>query len=188
MSNIQFSNLETERLIIRRFRESDAEPFFAYRTRPEVYTYQGERWVDFTHEQAAQFVRDQLDSGFGVPDTWVQLAVELKEAGQLIGDLGIHSLPHDTRQAEIGFTIHPDFQKKGYGIEAVLRLIEYLFTSLQLHRVIAITDVRNKASICLIEKTGMRREGLFLKNTWNKGEYTDEYLYALLREEWSHYE
>ena len=47
MSTIKFGNMETERMILRKFKESDTEAFFKYRTDPRVALYQGERWIDY---------------------------------------------------------------------------------------------------------------------------------------------
>jgi RimJ/RimL family protein N-acetyltransferase len=184
MSNIKFYNIETERLILRKFKESDTETFFKYRTNPQVALYQGERWVNFKFEQAIEFVKEQMNSEPGIPDSWFQIAIELKDNRDLIGDCAIHTLPQDINQVEIGVTLNPLYQNKGFGAETVKHLIEYIFNVLNKHRVIAITDVRNKNSIKLLERIGMRKEGHFIKNAWNKGEYTDEYLFALLKEEW----
>ena len=171
-------------MILRKFKESDAEVFFEYRTNPQVSLYQGEGWVNFGLEQAEEFVKEQMDSEPGKPDTWFQIAIELKDTGYLIGDLAIHTLPQDINQVEIGFALSPIYQNIGFGIEVVRALLGYIFNVLNKHRVIAITDVRNKPSIKLLEKVGMRKEGHFIKNVWNKGEYTDEYSFALLKEEW----
>jgi RimJ/RimL family protein N-acetyltransferase len=185
MENKHFGNIETERLILRKFKEEDPEKFFEYRTNPQVALYQGERWINFTLEEAMDFVKEQIGFEPGIPGTWFQIAIELKDTGNLIGDLAIHTLSEDLNQVEIGFTLSPTYQNKGFGIEAVKCLIGYIFKVLDKHRIIAITDVRNQASIKLLEKTGMRREGHFIKNAWNKGEYTDEYLFAILNEEWN---
>lgn len=184
MDNMKFCCIESERLVLRKFKESDAETFFEYRTNPQIALYQGEVWVNYTYEQAVGFVKEQMNSEPGIPDAWFQIAIELKNTGSLIGDLAIHTLPQDRNQVEIGFTVSPSFQNKGFAVEAVNCLLRYIFNVLKKHRVIAITDVRNKSSIKLIEKIGMRKEGHFIKNAWNKGEYTDEYLFALLKEEW----
>lgn len=184
MSIGKFDNIESDRLLLRRFRESDAECFLAYRTKPEVFRYQGEGWENYTFEQAVKFVKEQMDFGPGLPDTWFQIAIELKAEGRLIGDCAIHTLPHDLKQAEIGFTLDPIYQRRGYAAEAVSCLLGYIFKELDMHRVIAVADVRNEASVKLLQKLGMRREGHFIKNAWYRGEYTDEYLYAILKEEW----
>jgi RimJ/RimL family protein N-acetyltransferase len=184
MSDKKFSNIETERIILRKFKESDADAFFKYRPNPQVALYQGEGWENYKFEQAVEFVKEQMNFEPGIPDTWFQIAIELKDTGNLIGDCAIHTLPQDINQVEIGFTLDPMYQNKGFGTEAIKCLLGYIFNVLNKHRVIAVTDVRNKNSIKLLEKIGMRREGYFIKNAWNKGEYTDEYLFALLKEEW----
>ena len=63
-------------------------------------------------------------------------------------------------------------------------MLNYAFTKLELHRVIAITDCENERSVALLSRLGMRREGHFIQNIWFKGKWGDEYLYAVLREEW----
>lgn len=183
MDNTNYSSIETQRLMLRKFKESDAVAFFEYRTNPQVALYQGEGWIDYKLEQALEFAKEQMNFKPGIPNTWFQIAIELKCTGELIGDIGLHTL-EDINQVEIGFTLNPMYQNKGYGIEAVKCLIGYIFNVLNKHRVIAIADVRNQNSTKLLEKIGMRKEGHFIKNAWNKGEYTDEYLFAMLKEEW----
>jgi [ribosomal protein S5]-alanine N-acetyltransferase len=63
-------------------------------------------------------------------------------------------------------------------------LLDYLFGDLNLHRVVAITDAENRAAARLLEKLGLRREGVFVENVWFKGAWGSEFLYALLRREW----
>lgn len=184
MSDINFMDLQTDRLILRRFRETDAAEFFEYRTDPQVALYQGEGWTNYTIEQAVEFVKEQMNSQPGIPDTWFQIAIELRETGKLIGDCGIHTLSLDPKQVEIGFTLDRMQQGKGLGTEAVKCLLEYVFKDLDMYRVIASVDVRNYPSFRLLERIGMRREGHFIKNIWYKGEYASEYLYAQLKEEW----
>lgn len=179
----KFVQLETARLILRRFRPGDENSFLEYRVAPEVMQYQGNGFLWFTAEDAARFVLEQSSDTHGKPDTWFQIALESKDTGALIGDLGLHTLD-DIQQAEIGFTIAPPHQNQGYAIEAVRALLHYLFIDCCLHRVIAIADVRNKPSVQLLERLGMRREGCFLQSSWNNGEYTDEYQYALLGDEY----
>lgn len=188
MSDRKFTNIEAERIILRKFKESDVEAFLKYRTKPEVVLYQGERWENYKLEQAIEFVNEQMNFEPNIPDTWSQIAIELKTAGALIGDCAIHTLPQDTNQVEIGYTLDPLYQNKGFGKEAVKCLLRYIFNVLNKHRVIAITDVRNKSSIKLLENIGMRKEGHFIKNAWYRGEYTDEYLFALLKEEFTEWD
>lgn len=113
------------------------------------------------------------------------MAIELRETGAVIGDCGLHAIRDQPLQMEIGFTLALECQGHGYATEAVGRLVDYVFSALQKHRVVAITDARNVAAVRVLERLGMRREGHFLEHVWFKGSWGDEYLYALLRKEWS---
>jgi aminoglycoside 6'-N-acetyltransferase len=88
-------------------------------------------------------------------------------------------------QAEIGFTLAPEYQGKGYATEAVRGLLNHLFVERNLHRVSAECDARNAASAGLLKRLGFRDEGLRLQNTWFKGEWTDDLFFGLLRSDWS---
>lgn len=182
MNQVGFSSIESERIILRKFKETDIENFYKYRSNPKVSLYQG--WDNYKYEQAIEFIEKQKNFEPNIPGTWFQVAIELKNNNNLIGDCAIHTLKEDPSQVEVGFTIEPIYQGKGYAVEALRCLFDYLFNTLSKHRVIARTDARNIRSINLLEKLGMRREGYFIKNAWYKGEYTDEYLYAMLKEEW----
>jgi aminoglycoside 6'-N-acetyltransferase len=90
----------------------------------------------------------------------------------------------DPRLCEIGFTLAPGYQGRGYGTEAVRLLLSYLFITRSKHRISACCDARNAASAALLERLGMRREGHLRQSSWFKGEWTDDLLYGLLRDEW----
>jgi aminoglycoside 6'-N-acetyltransferase len=158
MDSGQFPGLATPRLLLRRFRPSDAASFFGYRTLPEVARYQSARWLTMTMKEAAEFVAEQVASEPFVPESWFQVAVERASTGELIGDIGLHT-PADAGAAEVGYTLAPAHQHQGYAIEAVRALVDWLFKERRLHRVVCIADMRNAPSIRLMEKLGMRREG-----------------------------
>jgi RimJ/RimL family protein N-acetyltransferase len=181
MSGEGFTRLESERLILRRFADSDLVPFLAYRNDPEVARYQA--WESCTEQEAKSMIKQLRKEEPGSPGEWFQLAIELKKTGALIGDCAL-KVELDGRQAEIGFTLSREHQGKGYASEAVSRLLDYAFGDLGLHRVFAITDQENEPSFALLERLGMRREGSFVQNAWFKGRWTSEYLYAVLEDEW----
>jgi RimJ/RimL family protein N-acetyltransferase len=177
-----FSRLETSRLLLRRFIDADLTSLLAYRNDPEIARYQS--WESFTEEEAREFVREQKIAEPGVPGKWFQFAIEGKEAGGLIGDCALKIDPHDRRQGEIGFTLARPYQGQGYAGEAASCVLDFAFSNLDLHRVVAITDCRNRPSVALLERLGLRREGHYLQNIWFKGEWGDEYSYAILKYEW----
>jgi RimJ/RimL family protein N-acetyltransferase len=85
---------------------------------------------------------------------------------------------------EIGYDVVPSERGKGYGTEATQLIVDYLFLSKDIQRIQAITDVRNKPSQRVLEKTGFQREGTIRKSGCVRGAWTHAYLYSILREEW----
>jgi RimJ/RimL family protein N-acetyltransferase len=178
----EFRPLLSERLRLRRFTEEDAEPFWRYRTDDEVAKYQGEV-SSYTREMALAFAREQSVQEPDVPGTWSQLAIELVSSGELIGDCGLHTLLDCPEQVELGITIARPHQGKGYAREALAAVLDYVFGPLGKHRAIALTDPENAACIRLLEGLGMRREAHFVKHVQVRGEWVDDFQYALLAEE-----
>jgi RimJ/RimL family protein N-acetyltransferase len=115
----------------------------------------------------------------------VQYGIENKKSGRLIGDCAIKLDANDRRLAEVGITISPDEQKKGYAKEALLGILDFLFSLENFHRVTEIVDAENIASIQLLKSVGFRQEGHFIENIYFKGRWGSEYQYAMLKSEWS---
>jgi len=175
--------LETPRLVLRPFRETDAEAFCAYRSDPLVACYQS--WmVPYTLSQARVFISEMCALEPGQPGKWYQLALERKTVAGIIGDCAFRRWSCDKQQAEIAFTLAREWQHQGYANEAIGRLLEYLFAELGLHRVTACCDDENYPSINVLERLGLRREGHPIENVWFKGAWGSEYHYAMLEREW----
>ncbi|WP_442902182.1 GNAT family N-acetyltransferase [Francisella sp. 19S2-4] len=96
---------------------------------------------------------------------------------------GVHFLKDCDKQIEIGFTLSPQAQNKGFAKEAITAICEILFNSYNIHRIIAITDVKNTSAIKTLSKLNFRKEAHFIKNIFFKGKWGDEYLFAILKEE-----
>lgn len=176
-----FQPLITDRLCVRRFQESDLDAFVAMRSDPELARYQS--WRSLGRTAAEAYLTDREP---GTPGEWIQLAIADKITDAFLGDCAIYCKIDDPDVAEIGFTLTRPAQGKGLATEAISALLTYLFQQKGFRRVIAICDVRNHSSYRLLERLGMRREGHTLQSYWNKGSWTDEYQYAMLRDEWLH--
>lgn len=134
----------TPRLEVRPFTNIDVGPFTAYRSDPQVARYQS--WSDFNLEQGLALVESMRDLEFGTPGAWYQLALEDRARGVLVGDLACKVDAFEPREIEIGFTIAPGEQRRGYGSEGVGGLLHHAFTVMGMHRVTAVTDAQNTAS------------------------------------------
>lgn len=179
-----FGELRTVRLVVRRFRPADAPTFAAYRSDPEVARYQS--WeVPFSADDADRFVASLAEEDPDTPGAWFQFAVAEADGGAHVGDVAAYVDEEDPRQARVGITLAPHVQGRGYGTEALTAFLDYLFLDRGKHRVTADCDVRNSASSALLERVGMRREAHHLRSVWAKGEWTDEFVYAVLSDEWT---
>ena len=183
MSPPAFESLETPRLFVRRFRDADLQPFVAYRAHPDVARYQS--WSDYDEARGRALIASMQAVQPGVPGQWFQFALEAREGGVLVGDLAFKVSEAEPREAEVGFTLAPGHQGKGYGTEALRALLGYAFGTLGLHRVYAVTDALNAPAAALLERVGMRREAHYVENVWFKGAWGSELLYAMLEREWA---
>jgi len=127
-----------------------------------------------------------LESAIANADGHNHFACEIKFSQQLIG--GCSLLQPSDRTSEMGWVIHSDFWGQGYGTEIGLALLRHGFESLSLHRIVAKCDSSNHGSYRIMEKLGMRREGLFVESRANKDNsgspFSDELAYAILEREW----
>jgi len=172
----------TERLRARGFTSDDVDVFVGYRADPDVARYQS--WSDYTREQGEALVASMQGLEPGVPGEWLQIALEPATGGPIVGDLALHVDADEPRQAEVGFTLAPAEQGRGYGTEALTGLLDWAFPTLGLHRVVAVTDARNGPAAALLERLGFRREAHYVENVFFKGAWGSELLFAVLDREW----
>ena len=176
--------LETPRLILRDFTTRDFEAVHAYSSRDEVTRFLV--WGPNTTLQSKQTIRAYLDDQKERPRHNFDLAIVRKGEGRrgsgqrLIGGVGLKLTDWENRTAEIGYVLHPDYWGEGYALEAARTIAHAGFQDLGLQRIIATCDQRNKASARVMEKLGMRREGVFRQSKFIQGEWSDEFLYAIL--------
>ncbi|MBJ2127284.1 GNAT family N-acetyltransferase [Flavobacterium sp. IB48] len=179
---MEILNIETAQLNIRHLKISDLSDFHIYRSNPEVTKYQG--FDVMAIEEAEEFIKENATKHFGKAGEWVQYGIENTKTKQLIGDCAIKLDQYDTRIAEIGITISHLEQKKGFAKEVFVGILDFLFDTKQIHRVVEIVDAENIASINLLKSIGFRQEGHFIENIFFKGKWGSEFQYAMLKREW----
>lgn len=102
---------------------------------------------------------------------------------QPIGLIGLSNNSSKFRKAELWFKLAPEYWGKGYTTEAANMILKLGFEELALHRIEAGVDTENLASIKILEKIGMRREGLRRKILPIRGQWKDNFHYAILEED-----
>jgi RimJ/RimL family protein N-acetyltransferase len=150
----EFVTLSTERLLLRRSRPTDADSISIYRSDPEVHRYQG--WERTDPEGIREQIEEMAGRSPGEAGGWVQLSVEERVDGHLVGDVGLSAADGEPGVIKVGYTIAPAFQRLGYGTESVGALIAYALDTLGADVVRAYASAENIPSIRVAEKVGMR--------------------------------
>jgi ribosomal-protein-alanine N-acetyltransferase len=179
-----FSNmptLYTERLSLRAMHPIDAEDMFDYARRPEVTKYL--LWRE--HEDIG-FTRDYLNyigQRYALGDFYDWAIID-RESRRMIGTCGFTRIDAVNNCAEIGYVLNPDFHGKGYGTEAVKRILEFGFCELSLNRIEARFMQENERSLKLMKRVGMSFEGYFRDLVFVKGRYRTVGICSILRTEY----
>tara|TARA_R110000824_G_scaffold118960_2_gene271465 strand:- start:86199 stop:86774 length:576 start_codon:yes stop_codon:yes gene_type:complete len=175
--------IETPRLVLRDFKKSDLKAVHAYSALEEVARYMV--WGPNTLAQSKEAIEGFLDDQRTPERRIFDVAVTLKPKREVIGGVGVRVIDRYNLTGEIGYTLHPDFWGYGLAQEAARAMLDAGFNALGLQRIVATCDQRNKASARVLERLGMRREGVFRGSKIIQGEWRDEYLYAMLAEDFS---
>jgi RimJ/RimL family protein N-acetyltransferase len=170
--------IEGPRILLRELMESDWTQVQEYAGDPEVVKY--EVWGPNTEEQSREFIRHAMSCQQDKPRKTFEFAVTLKDSGKLIGGCGIRIKDPTQREGDLGYSLLRNQWGKGLGTEVAKALISFGLKRLGLHRVWATCHVENKASARVLEKAGMRREGVLRKNKLQRGEWRDSCLFAVL--------
>lgn len=173
-----FKNLETDRLLLRRLVDTDADEVLELRGNTETMKYIPRPIVQ-TREEALEhiaMIEDKIVSNTGI--NW---AITIKGNPKAIGIIGIYKIYPENHRAEIGYMITPETFGKGYTTEAIRAILEYGFDELNLHSMEAIIDPDNIASEKVLQKNGFVKEAHILENELWQGKYFDTVIYSLLK-------
>ena len=103
---------------------------------------------------------------------------------ELIGECGLHEIDHFNRRCELGIGIGRDFWGKGFGQDACRTLLDYAFEHLNMNRVGLYVLADDPRAVGAYRKAGFIEEGRLRQHSWVRGEFHDELVMSVLREEW----
>ncbi len=179
MNRVGTQRIETKRLILRRFRAEDAEDMFRnWASDPEVTKYL--TWpvhssVDVTRRLLEDWVSRYEDGSYF---NW---AIVYKETGQVIGNISAVKIDESTEAAEIGYCMSSAFWGRVLMPEALEAVMKYLFDAAGLNRIAARHDANNPKSGRVMEKAGMRLEGVLREAGKNNQGICDDVWHAMIR-------
>lgn len=175
--------LETPRLLLREHQPDDWRAIYAFESDPENARYldqhpRSEAEIQLLLPQviAWRYARPRLHYAFAM----------VRRADQaLIGWCTLHLRGRQLDAGEIGYALRRDCWGQGYATETARALLRFGFEQLGLRRISAECHPDNTGSWRVMEKAGMRREGLLRQNTCIRGAWTDTLVYAMVAEDWS---
>ncbi len=173
-----FPILQTSRLILRQLKTEDAKELFEIRSSKTVMKYIN-RPLATTISDANEFILKANDSTKN--NEGISWAITLKGEDKFIGFIGFWRMKKEDFRSEIGFMLHPTHQGKGIMNEAVNKVIEYGFDTMQLHSIEADVDPENISSIKLLEKNKFIKEAFFKENCFFNGKFYDTFIYSILK-------
>jgi RimJ/RimL family protein N-acetyltransferase len=171
--------LNSDRLILREFKDSDLEAVHAYGSDIEVVRYM--EWGPNTRAESEDFLARAKSESLKDPRALYELAVIEAATDELIGGIGLHT---KGMQAMLGYCFARPAWGKGFATEAAQLLVDYGFNTLGLHRIWAKCDTENISSLRVLEKIGMRQEGCLKHDCQIRGEWRDNALFAILEDDW----
>jgi RimJ/RimL family protein N-acetyltransferase len=173
--------LDAPRVRLRWITQADASALFDVFSHPEVARYLSRpAWTDMG--PAVRLI-DEIHASFARRDLF-QWGIARREDDRVIGTCTLKDLDATHRRAELGYALGRDSWGTGIAREAIHRVVGFAFDELELHRLEADVDPRNRRSIRSLEQEGFTREG-HLRERWHvNGEVCDGLFYGLLRREW----
>lgn len=174
--------MQTNRLYFRKVSIDDLVNIHELHSLPETDRF-NTLGIPKTIQETEKIINEWLLEQNAKPPIAYIFCLYLVDTNQFIGLIGLKIGKPNYKTAEVWFKIHLNYWNKGYTTEALAKLLEFAFHELGLHRVEAGCAVENMASVKVLEKAGMIREGLKRKKLPIRGEWKDNYFYAILEEE-----
>ncbi len=174
--------IETERLLLRAFTEQDSKPAFANWTNDSKVTeflrWPAHRELAVTEKVLEDWIEHYRDPAF------YQWAIVLKELGEPIGCISAVGMDEQVGMVHIGYCIGSRWWRKGYTSEALAAVISFFFREVKASRIESQHDPNNPNSGKVMEKCGMKKEGVLRKADWNNKGIVDACVYGILADEY----
>ncbi|MCT7984679.1 GNAT family N-acetyltransferase [Laspinema sp. A4] len=173
--------LESDRLILRKMSLEDAPDLFEYASDPEVAKYT--TWHPHQSLEDSHIFLNSILKKYQNHECF-DWGIVHKADIKLIGTCGLVNwvLPH--YHAEIGYALSQRYWGQGYMTEAVQALLAFGFQKTDLNRIQGRCKLANRPSARVMEKVGMKFEGILRQQMFIKGSFHDMNLYALVRKDW----
>ena len=183
MNHLGTKTIETERLMLRKFKLEDAEQMYNnWANDDEVtrhITWASHKSIEDTDKVIAEYVNDSMR------DNYYHWCIVLKETNEAVGSIGAFRLYDDLKLFEVGYCIGKRFWNKGITTEAMKALLKFFFEEVGVNRIESRHDTKNPASGKVMSKAGLQFEGKLRQAGKNNTGICDSAVYAILKEDWN---
>ena len=177
-----YTELQSERLLLRNLTGQDASDVFEIYSDPEVMKYFDDRSAFKELSEADQMISEYNNA---IRDkNGMRWGIELKASGKLIGTCGFHAISDYHKRIETGYDLNRKYWGNGFMSEALSLIIDHAYNHSEVNRIEAYVETPNKASRSLLEKLGFRMEGILREHEMCRGSLIDIQILSLLRKEW----
>lgn len=173
---VENSPMESERILLRPVSFEDAEDMFEYTSDEETtrFLYAAHKDLDQTKNFIANyFMKEPIG----------KYAIVIKDSEKMIGAIEFRVHEYNN-SGELGYTVNRHYWGNGYATEAGELILDLAFNVLGLERVFAAYEVKNVASGKLLERLGMKCEGILRKSEMIKGVLVDSAYHSIIKEEY----
>ena len=172
-----FPVLTTERLVLRKVEQTDAAAVLKGYSDPLVNRHMSVAYhsLDEVQEQL-DWYNEIYKTGAGI---WWAFSKK-ENLAVVVGNGGLNNYKPADKCIELGYWILPEEQGRGYASEAIRSICAYAFTTMDVHRIEAIVEGENNASMQLLTKLGFAHEGARKECELKNGRYIDLHYFALL--------
>lgn len=170
-------SLETDRLLLRKFKLSDAEMVTDLCNNYQIFINTLSLPYPYTKECAKTWIQGHEDNFKA--DKLYEFAVCNKSTGDLYGSIAL-SNNKKHKNGELAYMIGEPYWNEGYGTEAAEAIIKWAFEHMAYHKIYARYFVTNPASGRIMEKIGMEKEGILKEHVMKEGQYMDLVYYGII--------
>lgn len=179
---VPLMNLTTPRLLLRELTWSDLADIHRLHSYPEVAQF---NTLDIPKDQEVTqaVMRPTIKNAAEANRTGYGWMIRTADKNLFVGEAGLNLSPPRHRRGEIFYKLLPEHWGHGYATEVAHALVKFGFDTLKLHRIEAGAATENIASLRVLEKIGMTREGIGRKILFTPGGWRDNYRYAILEDD-----
>ncbi len=181
VENMFFPDIETDRLILRKFQHKDLQFIFNHFSNNDVCKYLYDNEPLRSIEEAKEIMAFYEDQENKTHNRWMIIN---KQDNNRMGTCGFHCWDKQNNIAEIGYDLTKMYWGQGYMTEALTSILNHGFQNLGLNRVQAFVSIENESSSKLLLKLGFKNEGIIREKHLYRGEYYDHFCFSLLKREW----